>query len=311
MSRKKLIAGGIILLAVIVAVASITSDPTSKKGSGEGVVGVIPVEGAIMGGTQNLFSGIAGSEDIMEQVREAAQDPSVKAVVLRINSPGGGVAATQEISREIEKLKKTGKPVVASMGDTAASGGYWLSAAADKIYANAGTITGSIGVRMDTQNLQELYKKLGIDFDVIKSGPYKDIGSTSREITPEERNILQGMVDEIFSEFVNVVAQGRKMPREEVEKLATGRIFTGKQAKDLKLVDEIGNYYDAVQGAARMAGIKGEPTVKYFGKTSVFSSFLEGKGDLSLFIRYLLESGSLPSQQINAPLLLAVPDSLE
>lgn len=305
MSRKKLIAGGIILLAVIVSYVSIASGPSSQIGSGgKDTIGVIPIEGEILGGNQDILSDSAGSEEIMNQIREASKDPSVKAVVLRINSPGGGVAATQEIAREIEKLKATGKPVIASMGDTAASGGYWLSAMADKIYANPGTLTGSIGVRMDTQNLEELYKKLGIGFEVIKSGPYKDMGSTSRQLKPEERKILQDMVDEIFGEFVDVVAQGRNLPRAQVEKLATGRVFTGKQAKEAKLVDELGNYYDAVQGAARMAGIKGEPSIKVFGNTNVWSSFFEGKGSLSGLLRYLLVSDSLTSQQQNAPSLL-------
>lgn len=312
MSRKKLVAGGIILLAILVAAASWKPGPSEGIApKGGAAVGVIPIEGTIMGGAQDLFSSVAGSEDIMDQIREAAEDPSVKAVVLRINSPGGGVAATQEISRELAKLKETGKPVVASMGDTAASGGYWLAAMADKIYANSGTLTGSIGVRMDTQNLEELYKKLGMEFEVIKSGPYKDIGSSSREMTPEERSILQGMVNEIFAEFVDVVAQGRDLPREEVEKLATGRIFTGKQAKNVKLVDEIGNYYDAIQGAANLAGIEGEPEVKVFGTTSIFDSFLRGKGSLPELAKYLLSSDSMQPQQITGPLLLAVPGNLE
>lgn len=299
------------MLAVIVAVASLNPGPSSQIASGGEKIGVIPIEGAIMGGSQDIFGGVAGSESIMSHIRDAAEDPSVKAVVLRINSPGGSVGATQEIYREIEKLKETGKPVVASMGETAASGGYWLSTAADKIYANSGTLTGSIGVIMQTPNLEELYEKLGMEFEVIKSGPHKDIGSTSREITPEERDILQGIVDEIFAEFIDVVAEGRNLPREEVEKLATGRIFTGNQAKDVKLVDEIGNYYDAVRGAAAMAGIKGEPDIIVFGETNVFASLFKSKGNLSGLIYRFLGLESFRSQHITGPLLLAVPGSLE
>ena len=310
MSRKKLIAGGIVLLAVVVAVASMFTNSTSQMSSGKGKVGVIPIEGTIMGGQQSLFASAAASEDIMSQIRAAAKDPSVKAVVLRINSPGGGVAATQEITRELEKLKETGKPVITSMGDTAASGGYWLAATSDKIYANEGTLTGSIGVIMTIQNLEELYKKLGMDFEVFKSGPYKDIGSTSREMTPEERNILQGMVDEIFSEFVDVVAKGRNLPREDVEKLATGRVYTGNQALEVKLVDEIGNYYDAVKEAGRMAGIKGEPAIKVFGQKGMFDSLLEGKLNGTGLAEYLsgTEKDSFPKAV--GPMLLAIPSDL-
>ena len=163
------------------------------------------------------------------------------------------MAATQEIARELEKLKEAGKPVVASMGDTAASGGYWVATVADKIYANTGTLTGSIGAIMTVPNLEEFYEKIGMEFNVFKSGPYKDIGSTNRDITQEEKAILQGFVNDIFSEFVDAVAEGRDLPRQEVEKLATGRVFTGQQALEAKLIDEIGNYYDAVEEAARLA----------------------------------------------------------
>jgi len=306
MSRKKLIAGGIILLAIIAAVGSLVTSNNASV-SGAETVGVIPIKGTILGGRQSIFESVAGSEDIMYQIRAAAADPSVKAIVLRINSPGGGVAATQEIARELEKLKSTGKPLVVSMGDTAASGAYWIAAGADKIFANEGTLTGSIGVIMTLQNLEELYKKIGLDFEVFKSGPYKDIGSSSREVTPEEKEIIQGMVDEIFAEFVDVVAQGRNLPRQEVEKLATGRIFTGKQAVEAKLVDAIGNYYDAVQEAAQMAGIKGEPSVKVFGKKNMLSSFLEGSG--ASLTDYFSGSGKEFDYTAPGPMLLVVPNS--
>lgn len=319
MSRKKVIAGGIILLAIITAAVSFFPSSGSSVASGKETVGVIPIEGAIMGGQQSIFQSAAASEDIMAQIRAAADDPSVKAVVLRVNSPGGGVAATQEIARELEKLKKTGKPLVVSMGDTAASGGYWISASADKIFANPGTLTGSIGVIMTLQNLEELYQKLGIDFNVFKSGPYKDIGSTSREMTPQEKQILQGIVDEAFDEFITVVAEGRDLPRQEVEKLATGRVFTGRQALEAGLVDEMGNYYDAVQEAARLAGIKGEPSIKMFGEKSMLSSLLEGsllKGFLfgdrrkEVNLDDLTGSGGQTDLVSTGPMLLAVPNNL-
>lgn len=309
MSRKKIIGGVIILLAVIVAVASLYGGPDGGRASGKETVGVIPVEGTIMGGQQNFFNTVATSENVMSQIRAAAQDPSVKAVVLRINSPGGSVAATQEIAGELKKLKETGKPLVVSMGDTAASGGYWLAVSGDKIYANSGTLTGSIGVIMSLQNLEELYKKVGVDVDVFKSGPYKDMGSPSREVTEKEKDILQGMVDEIFNDFVDAVAQGRNLPRQDVEKLATGRVFTGQQALDAKLIDDIGNYYDAVQEAARMAGIKGKPSIKVFGKTGVLGSFLEGR--LGGLAELLAGTGKNFSSGISGPMLLAVPSDLQ
>lgn len=309
MSRKKLIAGGIILLALVAAAASLSTSPSSSMASGKDMVGVITVEGTIMGGQQSLVSAIAGSETVMSHIRAAAKDPSVKAVVLRINSPGGGVAAAQEITRELEKLQATGKPLVVSMGDTAASGGYWIAAGADKIFANEGTLTGSIGVIMTLQNLEELYEKIGLDFEVFKSGPYKDIGSSNREVTQAEKEILQGMVDEIFAEFVDVVAEGRKLPRQDVERLATGRIYTGKQALEAKLVDEIGNYYDAVQEAAKMAGIEGEPSIKTFGEKKLLNSLLQGGLKKFSVSDYLSGLGKGADLFIAGPMLLVVPSS--
>jgi len=274
-TRKGFIAGLLIFLAVAVIVGSFISGkrpPVSKTGE---QVGVIFIDGLIVGGSsQGVFGGIAGSQDIMKQVREAAEDATVKAVVLRINSPGGTVPATQEIAREVEKLKETGKVVVASMGDVGASGAFWIAAKTDKIYANPGTITGSIGVRMDYYNLEELYDKLGIEMDVIKSGAHKDIGSPVRDITPQERDLLQEMVDEMYAQFIDVVAEGRNLPKERVRELATGRIWTGSQAKELGLVDELGNYYDAIKGAAEMAGIRGKPSLKFFGKPSPLEAIL-------------------------------------
>jgi protease-4 len=308
-SRKRLIAGGVIALAVVIAAASIFTSPSSKIASADGSVGVISIEGTIMGGKKSFFGGVAASENVMSQIKAAAEDPTIKAVVLRINSPGGSVAATQEIAREIEKLKETGKPVVASMGDTAASGGYWIATTADRIYANSGTLTGSIGAIMTVQNLEELYKKVGMDFYVFKSGPYKDIGSSTRDMTGEEKAILQGMVDDVFGDFVDAVAKGRNLPRQEVEGLATGRVFTGQQALDAKLVDEIGNYYDAVEGAASLAGIKGKPAVKTFGTPGLFVPLLRNELGLR-FGDNVSGTGIDDAPAAAGPMLLAVPFDL-
>ena len=182
----------------------------------------------------------------MRQFRKARKDDSVQAVLLRINSPGGSAAATQEAAAELQKLKNSGKPVVVSMGDTAASGAYWLAAYGDKIYANPSTITGSIGVYMSYYDVQGLSEKLGVHEEKIKSGPHKDIFSPFRPMTDEERKLTQQMVDDMYEQFVAVVAKQRHMDGATVRSLADGRVFTGVQAKEAGLVDELGNYYDAL-----------------------------------------------------------------
>lgn len=278
--KKKVIAGVILGLVVIsffiAALFQGREDALSIRRNGEsGRVGVIYIEGPIVGGssTYSLFGVQSGSESIMMRLRMAADDPSVKAVVLRINSPGGSAAASQEIAQEMKRLSLSGKPVVVSMADAAASGAYWISAGADKIIANPATITGSIGVIMPVQNYVELYDKLGIEMENITSGKHKDMGSPSRPLTDEERNILKSMVNDIYNQFIEVVAEGRNMKLEEVKKIADGRIFTGRQALELGLVDELGNYYDAVAAAAELAGIKGKPPVVRIGPKGFWEEF--------------------------------------
>jgi protease-4 len=212
-------------------------------------VAVLPVTGLI-----------ADSESTIEQLRKFSKDDSVKAIVLRINSPGGGVGPSQEIYEEVRKLKGK-KVVVASMGALAASGGYYIACAAQKIYANPGTITGSIGVIMQFVNVKDLIEKIGLKGMVVKSGVFKDIGSPVRDMKPEERELLQGVIDNVHSQFIGAVAEGRKMDREKVAKIADGRIFSGEQAKALGLVDALGNLEDAVAEAGKLAKIEGEPRV--------------------------------------------------
>lgn len=245
---------------------------------------VIHVEGVIMGGRgqSGLLGEIGGTEAVIRQLHQARDDQSVKAIVLRINSPGGSVPATQELGEEITKIRSAGKPVIVSMGDVAASGGYWLAALADKVYANPSTLTGSIGVYMPYSNWEELYKKIGVHQEKIKSGAHKDILSPERPITPEERAIIQGMVDEMYEQFVAVVAEGRKMDPVRVRQIADGRIYTGKQAKELGLVDELGNFYDAIEGAAKIAGIKGKPQIKEYGKLNPWEVLFGGESKLSI-----------------------------
>jgi len=208
-----------------------------------------------------ISPGSANPDRITRKLRSLADRKDIKAVVLRINSPGGTVAAVQEIYDEVMNLRNKGIKVVASMGDVAASGGYYVASAADKIVANPGTLTGSIGVIMEYAHGQELFKKIGLKIETIKSGKYKDTGSFSRETTPEERQILQSLINDAYSQFVGAIEKGRNIPREKILTFADGRIFTGAQAKELGVIDQLGNRDDAIKLAASLAGIEGEPNV--------------------------------------------------
>ncbi len=231
---------------VLIGLISRMDDWSFKSGE---KVAVLPVTGLI-----------ADSETTIQQLKKFAKDDSIKAIVLRINSPGGGVGPSQEIHEEVKKLKGK-KVVVASMGALAASGGYYIACAAQKIYANPGTITGSIGVIMQFVNVKDLIEKIGLKGMVVKSGAFKDIGSPVREMKSEERELLQGVIDNVHLQFVVAVAEGRGMHRDNVVKIADGRIFSGEQAKSLGLVDALGNLEDAVAEAGKMAKIEGEPRV--------------------------------------------------
>jgi protease-4 len=231
---------------VLIGLISRMDDWSFKTGD---KVAVLPITGLI-----------ADSESTIDQLKKFAKDDSVKAIVLRINSPGGGVGPSQEIHEEVKKLNGK-KVVVASMGALAASGGYYIACAAQKIYANPGTITVSIGVIMQFVTVKDLIEKIGLKGMVVKSGAFKDIGSPLREMKAEERDLLQGVIDNVHSQFIVAVAEGRKMERESVAKLADGRIFSGEQAKSLGLVDALGNLEDAVTEAGKLAKIEGEPRV--------------------------------------------------
>lgn len=203
---------------------------------------------------------IVDSKDTIYELKEYVKDPLIKAIVLRIDSPGGAVAPAQEIYEEIKKAVAK-KKVIASMGSIAASGGYYIASPATKIIANPGTLTGSIGVIMEIPNLEGLMSKLGIKTEVVKSGEKKDMASVFRGIKKEERAILQKVLDNVHDQFITAVAEGRKMPYEDVKQIADGRIFTGEQALKVGLVDKLGNIEDAVQVAAELSGIKGEPVL--------------------------------------------------
>ncbi len=219
--------------------------------STEDRIALIRVEGVIL-----------DSQSTITELKRFADNPSVKAIVLRIDSPGGGVVPSQEIYDAVQRVRnKNNKAVIASMGTVAASGGYYIAAATDRIIANPGTLTGSIGVIMETANVEGLLKKIGVEGIVVKSGKFKDVGSPLRKMTDEEQALLQSVMDDVHKQFIDAVAEGRAMEVAAVQALADGRIFTGRQAKEAKLVDELGNLEDAIQLAADLAGIEGEPKV--------------------------------------------------
>ncbi|KJS30919.1 MAG: hypothetical protein VR64_13675 [Desulfatitalea sp. BRH_c12] len=237
---------GIAILSLVVASVS------GKKAAYNGdMVGVIEIVGAIVDSTP-----------IIEQIKAFREEESIKAIVLRIDSPGGGVGPSQEIYREIRKTSSV-KKVITSMGAVAASGGYYVAAACDGIVANPGTITGSIGVIMGYTNMEDLMQKIGLSAVVVKSGKYKDIGSPVRSMSPEEKSLLEELTQSIHRQFVGDIAAGRRMETAQVEPLADGRIFTGEAAKEMGLVDRLGNFQDAVQWAGELGGIEGDVETVY------------------------------------------------
>ena len=239
---------GVVGLFLAVATAVV------RGGDGGGVFGprvaIVELEGIIL-----------DTEDILRELRSYRDNPLVRAVVVRINSPGGVVGPTQEVHGALLRMREAGKPVVASLGAVAASGGYYVAVAADRIYANPGTLTGSIGVIMQMANLESLMKKVGVDYVVVKAGHYKDIGNISRPMSPEERRVLQTLLDDVHAQFIGAVAEGRKLDRAQVLRFADGRILSGVQAKALQMVDALGGLEDAVNGAATLAGLPTPPRV--------------------------------------------------
>ncbi|OJF16690.1 MAG: hypothetical protein A6D91_09175 [Bacillaceae bacterium G1] len=277
MKRRRWIALGIVL--VLVAAAGTvqlaagglewTFGPSKVweeevvTGKGRDRIALIPVEGTISESPGGLWSDTIDFEGILSQLQQAMEDDSVKAVILRINSPGGEVVASDEIYRAIKRVQEQGKPVVASMGGTAASGGYYIATAADWILANPNTLTGSIGVIFTLPNYEGVADLIGYKVNVIQSGAMKDMGNPWREMRPDEKEVFQKLVDETYGRFVDLVAKERGMPREKVLTLADGRIYTGQQAKDLGLVDELGTLDDAFAEAKRLAGLEEAQLIRY------------------------------------------------
>jgi protease-4 len=240
----------VLLLAAILIPTILISRPAAGK------IVVIPLSGTITTGDSSLFSGSAITPELVrDYLARVEKDKTVKAIVFRIESPGGEIEPCQEILMEIERVKET-MPIVVSMGGTAASGGYYISTKADKIVAMPTTQTGCIGVISAVINVEELLEKLGIQIEIFKGGKYKDMYWGFRELTPEEEEIMQQTIDEYYEQFIDVVAEGRGLNREEVRDLATGQIYTGTEAQELGLVDELGDLDTAINLAAELAGIE-------------------------------------------------------
>lgn len=274
--------------AIFFAVLFLGSIFSGKRGSpslpvvGTDRVALVKIEGVLL-----------LSDQIVEELRGYAEDSSIKAIIIRIDSPGGGVVPSQEIYNAVKNARKEGKKVIVSMGSVAASGGYYIAAAADKIVANPGTLTGSIGVKMEFANVEKLLEKIGIKGMVVKAGEFKDIGSPYRDMSPQEQKLLQNVIDDVHSQFIKAVADGRHLPETDVRAIADGRIFTGQQALDLKLVDQLGDLSDSIRIAGGMAGIRGKPTVIEKRKKIPFFEYL--KEESASWITDLIAKGTTGS----------------
>jgi protease-4 len=311
--RQKLlwmaIGGGVVLVLALVGcgvvgliAASFGATTSSTVATGPAVA-IVRVEGVIVSGkptSTNPFGGstsAAYSGVIVDHLRQAEADGSVKVVILRVDSPGGSVVASQEIHQQMLVMTK---PVIVSMGELAASGGYYVSAPAKEIFANPATLTGSIGVISEFINVGDLLNQYGVKVTVVKSGAFKDEGSPFRPMTEEEVAVWQSIIDEAYQGFVQVVADGRKLSLDQVKKLADGRVYTGRQAQALGLVDKLGNLPDAIKRAAELGGIQGEPRiVEYKEPLNLFSSLfnLSRPTDPVGEVMALLDRGHGPALQ--------------
>ena len=269
-------------LAFLVVHLALSGDQLSL-GSIGGRVGLVEVLGDI-----------SESESVVEQLERLGRDPSVHAVVIRLDSPGGGVAASQEIYEAVQKVRKEDKPVVASLAGVAASGAYYVACAADTIVANPGTLTGSIGVIMSFPNTEELFRKVGLKLEVIKTGKFKDVGSIWRPMTADERELLQGVLTNVYDQFVDAIAEGRDMSREQILPYADGRVFSGDQAQEYGFVDVLGDLDDAIDIAGEMGNIRGKPSVVRKERRRVtLLDFLDEKLNLMGEVAGLRTSGPL------------------
>ncbi len=285
--------GVLFFIVVFVAstVALISSSQSPYKNTKDQSIAVLKVEGVI-----------SESEKILKAIRDIRDNQNIKAVILRINSPGGLVAPSQEIFEEVKRLKDENKKfVVASMETVAASGGYYVACAADSIVANPGTLTGSIGVKMDFANLEKLYEWLKVKPYTLTSGRFKDIGSPNRDMTPDEKKLILDMIQNIYEQFTSVVLESRKgkIKKEELAKVADGRVMTGHQALQYGLVDRLGSFEDAVDEAKKLAGITGEPNIIYppTERMTVLRQLMQEKVLEKIVSFFLMDKHPLPEWQ--------------
>ncbi len=276
------------ILLFVIAISFFLILGGTDFGISKNKVEVIYIQGEMLTGSVPAGLGIAASEDIAKSLKDAANDDSVKAIVMRINSPGGSPAAAEEI---VGAMKKTKKPIVVSMGDVAASAAYYISVPADKIIANPDTITGSIGVIWEFQNRSKFYDKDGTEFYIAKSGALKDMGGDWRGLTDEEKKYADQVIEEAYGRFVLEVATDRNLSLSKVKDLADGRVYTGAKAKELGLVDDFGSLDDAIDVAAKLGGIEGMPEVTYANKPSLSQLLFGGEtSNLTQFTNYFFEN---------------------
>src|SRR4030067_3330425 len=283
MKRKEVIIAVVITASVLlffgfIALALLGESDDAAVSLGGKRIGLIEVHGVI-----------ANPTDFIRQIKRFSKDNSIPVIVLDIDSPGGGVAASQEMYEEIGKAKEKGKKIVAAMRSVAASGGYYIACAADTIVANPGTITGSIGVIFEFPIVEELLKKVGVKFEVVKSGELKDVGSMWRDMSPKERKMAQDLINDTYDQFVDVIVKERGMEREEVLDLADGRVFTGRMAMELQLVDTLGNLGMLLKIAGQMADIKGEPKVvkeRLYKRVTIWEVLTRGADKLTSLADY-------------------------
>jgi len=270
MNKERLLLISLALLFCISIVLSLFQHKSSQKPDSLSAlantdgIGVLTLYEPITISPPSPFSPVTGVDGLIEQIKDFEKDKRIKALIVRINSPGGTVGASQELYQAIITFKqKTKKPVVVSIADVGASGAYWTAVAGDTIFANPGSLVGSIGVYVGNFDFSEVPKRYGIGFNLFKSVEHKDILSSWRKTTPEEKDIIQGMLSDIHSQFVAVVAKERKLPLEKAAELADGRIYSGHQALDLHLIDQLGSFQDAVNYTAKLVKIKEEPLLIY------------------------------------------------
>ncbi|MDI3539212.1 MAG: protease [Methanolobus sp.] len=278
---------GVLLLVIGSSFALIYQSFNGELYSSGDKVAVIYVQGTLLTSSVPGGFGYATSEDINANIMKATNDKAVKAIVLRINSPGGSSTAGEEIYSEVKRTSESGVPVVVSMGDVAASAAYHISAPADLIVANPSTMTGSIGTIWTFQNTSAYYEKEGIDVYVAKSGEFKDMGGSWRGLSDDEKEYANEVVMEVYGNFIKDVADSRQMSLEDVKDLADGRIYTGQKAKELGLVDELGNLYYAINRAAELGGIQGEPVVVYMNRPTLSSLLFGSESDASAVEQFL------------------------